>query len=107
MELTIKNPHIIDGLTGNMSDYMIRYEGKDLTVGYDNYSWVVVNVLGNMGKMIIDRTIIRTGNRRGNLVNCYWYGNEVGDTLLSVNELKDPMYMKRWMVECIDGYFDK
>jgi hypothetical protein len=103
--ITIENPYKLDGLVNGDTRYMIRYEGRNLSHPNDNYSWTVLNVLGNYGRFIIDRDISNAFNTPS--VKSYWSGNERGEEWLSVDKIKEPQWLIGYMVECIDGKFDK
>jgi hypothetical protein len=103
--ITIENPYKLDGLINGDTRYMIRYEGKNLSHPNDNYSWTVLNVLGNYGRFIIDRDISNAFQIPS--VKSYWSGNEKGEEWLSVDKIKEPQWLIGYMVECIDGKFDK
>jgi hypothetical protein len=106
--LTIQNPYKLDGLVNGETEYMIRYEGRTLTYDEDNYMWTVLNVLGNYGKLVVSRDILDHYNRRGPMVKCYWKGNnEFGEEWVGVNNIKDSKWLINYMVECLDGKFDK
>jgi hypothetical protein len=104
--LTIENPYKIDGSIRSNYAYRINYMGKNLSVGYDNYSWDITNELGNVGRLTIDREIIRDSNNRS-VTSCRWDGNEIGEALLHLDTIKDMVKLKGFMIQCIDGYFDK
>lgn len=103
--ITIENPYKLDGLVNGDTRYMIRYEGRNLSHPNDNYSWTVLNVLGNYGRFIIDRDISNAFQIPS--VKSYWSGNERGEEWLSVDKIKEPQWLIGYMVECIDGKFDK
>jgi hypothetical protein len=62
-------------------------------------------VLGNHGRLIIERDISNAFNTPS--VKSYWSGNERGEEWLSVDKIKEPQWLIGYMVECIDGKFDK
>ena len=103
--ITIENPYKLDGLVNGDTRYMIRYEGRNLSHPNDNYSWTVLNVLGNYGRFIIDRDISNAFQIPS--VKSYWSGNERGEEWLSIDKIKEPQWLIGYMVECIDGKFDK
>lgn len=103
--ITIENPYKLDGLVNDGTQYMIRYEGRNLSHPNDNYSWTVLNVLGNYGRFIIDRGISNAFQIPS--VKCYWNGNERGEEWLNVDNIKESKWLINYMVECIDGKFDK
>ena len=106
--IKIDNPYKLDGLVNSDGRYMIRYEGKHLSHPTDNYSWTVLNVLGNYGRLIIDRDMFDHYNKRGPMVKCYWKGNnEFGEEWIPVDQIKEPQWFIAYMIDCLDGKFDK
>ena len=104
--LTIQNPYKLDGLVDGGTTYMIRYEGRTLTYNEDNYMWTVLNVLGNYGKLVVSRDISQSFQIPA--VKCYWKGNnELGEEWVNVDSIKEAKWLINYMVECLDGKFDK
>ena len=102
--ITIENPYKLDGLVDGGTTYMIRYEGRNLSHPKDNYSWTVLNVLGNYGRITIEREISNAFQIPS--VKCHWKGNEIGEEWLKVDMIQNSKSMIDYMVGCIDGKFD-
>jgi hypothetical protein len=106
--IAIENPYKLDGLINGDTRYMIRYEGKNLSHPNDNYSWTVLNVLGNYGRLIIERDIVDISNAFNTpSVKSFWSGNEKGEEWLNIDKIKEPQWVMAYMLDCIDGKFDK
>jgi hypothetical protein len=103
--IAIENPYKLDGLINGDTRYMIRYEGKNLSHPNDNYSWIVLNVLGNHGRLIIERDISHAFQIPS--VKSFWSGNEKGEEWLNIDKIKEPQWVMAYMLDCIDGKFDK
>jgi hypothetical protein len=104
--ITIENPDKIGGLVRRNHTYMISYLGRNLSVGYDNYSWDITNEIYNVGRLTLNREIVKDSRNRL-AIQCLWNGNEIGEALLNLDTIKDMLRLKQFMINCIDGYFDK
>ena len=100
---TLKNAEKLNGTFNKGGhDYTITYIGRGLELAADNYTWKIKNVIGGSGKLSIERRIgYDTDNNK--VVWFKWVGNETYERSVQMSSLKDPLFIKEFLVNGIDG----
>lgn len=87
-------------------EYEITYIGRGLELSADNYTWKIKNVIGGTGKLSIERRIGYNENNE-KVVWFKWSGNETKEEPILLTKLKDPLFIKEYLVRGIDGEYQE
>lgn len=87
-------------------EYEITYIGRGLELSADNYTWKIKNVIGGTGKLSIERRIGYNENNE-KVVWFKWSGNETKEEPILLTKLKNPIFIKEYLVRGIDGEYQE
>ena len=104
---TLKNAEKLNGkFHKGGHEYEITYIGRGLELSADNYTWKIKNVIGGTGKLSIERRIGYNENNE-KVVWFKWSGNETQEEPIQMTKLKDPLFIKEYLVRGIDGEYNE
>lgn len=104
---TLKNAEKLNGkFHKGGHEYEITYIGRGLELSADNYTWKIKNVIGGSGKLSIERRIGYNESKE-KVVWFKWSGNETQEEPILLTKLKDPLFIKEYLVRGIDGEYQE